>query len=397
MPASLRIGLYNSIPDIGDDHLKSYVDYVQQKWNALNTGITLQIVAGKKYDPYGDLNKFLGTGAESFDLIETDMARAKELVGKVLEIKKGTADNEINAQRYIPATVDAVKRGNTYLGFPTLACGNFIIEIQQKNEHVVALDGTEYKDFIDSAEKAEDQMVYDGPCGKKVPKRKHARLLGGKIDDSAGWYLPFIYLDGVVDILGPKCIDSQIKDVLAGNPHSETVQRLRQFFGYFKNNCGDLDQENIEEDVVDGEDAYYFGFSEKLSVIFKKGNYHNIKATGVLSPPFGETNYVLVYTDALVLNKAKYEQGNDEYREAMFKFSKFFTSDQIRTDFVMGKDLGEGKIRYLLPPIKEFYESTENDIYKAYYKILKNGISAPAISETDRQIMENVLKPLVNI
>lgn len=75
----------------------------------------------------------------------------------------------------------------------------------------------------------------------------------------------------------------------------------------------------------------------------------------------------------------------------------YFLGDQIRTDFVMGKDLGEGKIRYLLPPIKEFYESTQNGIYQAYYKILKNGISAPAISETDRQSMENVLKPLVNI
>ncbi|XP_057310487.1 uncharacterized protein LOC130648451 [Hydractinia symbiolongicarpus] len=172
-----------------------------------------------------------------------------------------------------------------------VACGNSIIEIQQKNENLVALDGTEYKDFIDSAEKGEGQMVYDGPCGKKVPKGKQARRVGGKIDDSVGWYLPFIYLDGVVEILEPKWIDCQIKDVLAGNPHCETVQRLRQ----------ELSQD---------------------------------QAIGVLSPPFGETSYVLVYTDALVLNKAKYEQGNDEYREAMFKFSQFFTT-KLRQETLM--------------------------------------------------------------
>ena len=61
----------------------------------------------------------------------------------------------------------------------------------------------------------------------------------------------------------------------------------------------------------------------------------------------------------------------------------------------MGKDLGDGKLRYLLLPIKEFYEHTEDPIYKTYYEILKQGVSAPYLSADDRKTMQNVLRPLI--
>lgn len=61
----------------------------------------------------------------------------------------------------------------------------------------------------------------------------------------------------------------------------------------------------------------------------------------------------------------------------------------------MGRDLGEGKIRYLLPPIKDFYKTTSDPIYKAYYSILKKGLAAPSLDEATREAMEGVLKPLV--
>lgn len=68
----------------------------------------------------------------------------------------------------------------------------------------------------------------------------------------------------------------------------------------------------------------------------------------------------------------------------------FILGDSIRTDFVMGKDLG--KIRYLLPPIKDFYEATIDPLYQAYYSILKKGLSAPSLGMTTRKKMQDILK-----
>lgn len=329
MPANLRVGLYNSIPDIGDDHFASYVNYIQMKWDCMMTGVQLELVTGtNKYDPYGNLKKILGTGPESFDLIETDMARSSELVGKVVELHPGKTEGKIDVSRYFKASIDAVKHGNSYFGFPTLTCGNFVIEIKQKGEEIDLLNGEDYESFEETADIAEKNMVYHGPCSKKKPTKtsKHARLIGGKIEDSAGWYLPYIYLDGVVDIRGPGCVQTQIQDVLNGKPNALTIERLRKFFGYFKNNCGQIDKKDIEKDIVSGEDAYFFGFSESLSDILKDGNYDDIKAAGVLSTPFGDTNYVLVFTDALVMNKGKYQNADEEKKSAMNLFAKFFTS-----------------------------------------------------------------------
>lgn len=391
-PASLRVGLYNYIPDIGDDQLASYVNFIHNRWNALNTSVQLELVTGKQYAPYGNLDTSLGTGPESFDLIETDMVRSSELIGRVVEI----TENELNTSRYFKANIDAVKHNDSYLGFPTLACGNFIIQVQQNNETVALLDGNDYKSFAETAGKAGDNMVHNEPCNTTRPTNKHARLIGGRIDDKGGWSLPYRYLDAVVDVEGPDIFETQIENVLNKKPNDIVIQRLKKYVGYFQDNCEEVDQEDIPGDVIAGDTAYFYGFSEILSVILKRGNYDGITVAGVLSPPFGDgKSYLLVYTDALVINKAKYELANQQQKNAMHKFAKFFASESLRTDLVMGKDLGEGKIRYLLPPIKAFFEATTDPVYKAYYPILKDGLAAPPLGEETRKSMRKVLKPLV--
>ncbi|XP_057302677.1 uncharacterized protein LOC130636844 [Hydractinia symbiolongicarpus] len=392
---NLKIGLYNYIPDVAGNQLQSYANYIKTKWDALGTGTTIQLVVDSSvYDPYGDLNTYLGSGAGSFDIIETDMVRSSELIGKVVEIQAGAASDQINVTRFVQATVDAVKHNTAYLGFPTFACGNFIIQTVLSGQAGVSLDGTNYTRFIQSADQAQNTMVYDGPCISAKPSNKRARLLGGKIDSSSGWYLPFIYLDSVADILGPASVQAEINNVLAGNPNNETIQKLRKFFGYFKDNCNAIDQTDIEDDVVNGKDGYFYGFSERLSIIYKKANYQNIRVLGSIAPPFGQQNHLLMYTDALVLNKAKYDQQDDEYKAAVMRFSKFLSSEELRKELVMGKDLQPERIRYLLPPVKEFFETTQNTLYQQYYQIIRNGFPSPSLSEATRQGMQAILKPL---
>ena len=79
---TLKVGLYNYIPDLADDSLASYKDFIKSQWDVKGTGINLELIVNSTlYDPYGDLTEYLGDGEESFDLIETDMARKKELIG----------------------------------------------------------------------------------------------------------------------------------------------------------------------------------------------------------------------------------------------------------------------------------------------------------------------------
>ena len=79
---TLRIGLYNYIPDLANDGLKSYRDFIKKQWDAEQTGINLDLIVDSSlYDPYGDLDEYLGDEKGSFDLIETDTARKKELIG----------------------------------------------------------------------------------------------------------------------------------------------------------------------------------------------------------------------------------------------------------------------------------------------------------------------------
>ena len=79
-----------------------------------------------------------------------------------------------------------------------------------------------------------------------------------------------------------------------------------------------------------------------------------------------------------------------------FSFACFPAGDEIRHDFVMGEDMQPKRIRYLLPPVRSFYEQKQDmPIYKAFYKILQEGISAPSLDEVQRKKMEKVLHPLV--
>ena len=61
----------------------------------------------------------------------------------------------------------------------------------------------------------------------------------------------------------------------------------------------------------------------------------------------------------------------------------------------MGEDLTPKKIRYLLLPNKQFYKETTNQLYKEYYEMVLNGLSAPPLSAKQREGMQKVLEPLV--
>ena len=321
----LRVGLYNYLPILDDDTtLQGYADYITRKWNERGTNVSLKVITGQKdaeggsiYDPYGDLSKYLGHGKDSFDLIETDMARKKELVGLALELEA----SDISAEKYITATVEAVKsskNNSVYLGFPTLTCGNFITQVEQDGEKVVEIKDSNYTKFTETADKAVKEMVSNNA---------HKRLLGGKHEGD--WYLPYNYIDVVIDILGASKLEEEIENLLKGDPNPVALERFGHFLSYFQDKNGDFgsqETEQIIKNIAEGKTAYFFGFSEKLSLILKEHKSRNVKTVGVLSPPFGnKRNHPLLYTDALIMNK-KIAIKSDAKAEAMKQFADFFTS-----------------------------------------------------------------------
>lgn len=394
---TLKIGLYNYLPDLADDQLESYRLFVKSKWIAKNPNIDVELhVNWKTYDPYGDLDVYLGDGDNSFDLIETDMVRAPELIGKVLEMNEKTMNDTVDIENYFEANIDSVRYGKNYFGFPTLTCGNFITQLQKDGESFIELNDRNYKEFISSLRNAKDASVSNQTCGlprSKCSNSKFIRLLSGKINDTDGdgWYLPYIYLDAFMDTKGGEQLGKEIQNVLNEKPNAEVIQQLKTFFGFFRDNCGAFDQVDIIDDVVAREGGHYFGFSESLSKILKKSKYVNMKVRKVFTPPFGESNHALLYTDALVINKKKFKNADMDTRKAVIEFVKFFTSDSFRREFVMGENLKPNRVLYLLVPNKNFYKETSNPVYKTYSNILEKGINAPELYENDRKKMQSIL------
>lgn len=306
---SLKVGLYNSIPDVGSDHLESYKQFVINQFKLVQPSINLDVAIGNKFDPYGSFDGYFSK--DGFDLMEMDMDRLDDFKDKVCSV-------QLNPDRYFKANIDAVYKDGQYWAYPTLACGNFIIELTHNNEKMVQLRDKDYKAFSESADKAEHDLV---------DKSYHARLLGGKIDDTSGWYLPFIYLDGFIDLHSPENLSAAINNVINGKPDLRLIKRLQEFVKYFQDTEGHYEEseDNIIKNIMSGKTVFLFGFSEKLGEVLAKTN-GQIKAYGALSPTMGFQNRILVFTDGLVTNKARYENASVDKRKAINEFIKFFTS-----------------------------------------------------------------------
>ena len=204
-----------------------------------------------------------------------------------------------------------------YIGYPTLCCGNFIMEVKRKGEFAVNIVDKNYEEFKNSSQIADKAIVQPNPSHFK-------HLLGGKLDDKGGWYLPFIYLDGYIDIHGENSVQKGIDDVLKNNPDQKVIDRLKEFFQLFpkeKQSTGE-----IIDEIVKGEIAYFYGFSEILGKILVAAN-GSLKAFGAITPTLGSKNLVLVFTDGIVINKAKYNMATKEKKKVIQQFVQFYTSE----------------------------------------------------------------------
>ena len=173
---------------------------------------------------------------------------------------------------------------------------------------------------------------------------------------------------------------------------ADLIKALKEFIAY-----GNLPREKGSEhandtfrtqrhnelilEVVNSKHTLMYGYSENIGETLLKASVKDRRkrTLAIVSPPFGDSNHLLTYTNAVVVNKHKFV---DPQKAAVIKkFVKFYTSLSFRTSIAFGKDLVSPKYpRYVLPALKAFYsEAAASDgYYKELYRVLlEHSIPAP--------------------
>ena len=387
--AFLRVGIYNEIPDLGNDGLASYSEMIEDGFNS-NQHTVDAVVNPSEYNPYGNLTDYLSE--DGFDLIEMDALNLKEVVdnGLIIDIPKSLPDN------ILKTAVSAVMINKLVYAYPTLVCGNFLIGLTTASEQCPLRSvRRNYNEFSGALKTCERTIIEDHAYSWE-------RMVGGKMNDEYGWYLPFLYIDGYIDIHGSESVAKAIDEVLREVVDPELCERLSWYIGCCKDHEGNSpnkcyvdfpgsyvdDSSNVYPDVQDYKTYFYFGFSERVAQIERDSHR---KSYAAISGPLGNASYLLQFTDALVINKARWIAADDEKRNGIIAFVDYFLSNTLRKKIAMGEDLRPPQIRYLLQATETFYQETDNEIYEDLFWSLNRAVAAPSLSESQKKKMQDVL------
>lgn len=386
---TLKVGIYNSIPDLNKDNLSSYKTMIEDGFNALSESEqVIAVVDSSLYDPYGNLTRYILE--DDFDLLEIDAMSLKGLVEDDLVVPIPNAIEGV-----LPAAAAASLVDGKYYLYPTLVCGNFIISLYPGEEIGCSIEHDNYEDFHKTLETCHGHFVSDAP--------NYKRLVGGKMNDNDGYYVPIFYIDGYIDIHGRNSAQQAIDTVLAGTFDEELCNRLTWFTGMcndktslngVKNKCYyDFDgsyvqsSSNIYPDIANNFTMFYFGFSEKL------GEINQLTTRGAevaLSGPFGHENNLLMFTDGLVISKKSWDSAENK-KTAIRNFVSYFAKEELRENITLGRDLEPNQKRYLLQANTAVYSCSElirDKIYRDLFKSVSTAVPLPYISGADRKQMQ---------
>ena len=377
----LKVGLYNEIPDLDDDELSSYKKMVEDGFNS-GDHVLDAVVNSSEYSPYAeDLSQYLT--ADGFDLIELDVATLDGLVPNLV-IPVPTNLPALSAAK------DAVTVDGKVYGYPTLVCGNFIVGLSP---------GKCPLNFIASSY---IPFYYGLEACQYFLHSSYQRIFGGKMNSESGWYLPYLYIDGYIDVHGKSSAQTAVDDVVNSGKIDETVcERLSWLINTCRgesqsNKCYENfegsyvnSSKNVYTDIANEETLFFFGFSEITAAVMQKAD--GVSPYAAISPPLGEENNLLQFTDALVINKARWDAASEERKNAIKEFINYFTGVELRRKIAYGKDLKPPRNRYLLQAIEEFYIGNDDNIYGDIYEYLKRAVPAPSLSEEQKSTMQKVL------
>ena len=372
----LRVSIYPYIPDLAGDKLLSLKKYIAQSFEDA-TGIKVIVESSAQpYDLDSLKSKYLSHNSDSYDIMELDTILLGELVksGNVKKIDS-IKDLNIDTEPFFDwCKKSAMVFGSQY-GVPTLQCASFLMELVSLGHSPARpLLLGEWQSF--SALKAAlDRQENSG----------HRILVAG--DFRGSWGLPMFYLDAYVDKHGKgsvyEGIDAPIDD-------DEIVEHLKEFTDFGTVSDGknpDIDgkfhddHSALIKEVVDSPHILMYSYSEDLGEMLHQASVKDKrkKVLEIISTPLDAHNYLITYTDALVVNSFS----DPKRAGAVAKFIEFYTSLDFRTAYAFGRDLPTSVHypRYVLPARRDFFTSTfaaNDDYYKLFFKVLKQrAIPAP--------------------
>lgn len=297
------------------------------------------------------------------------------------------------------AAVEAMTEDGTIYGYPTLLCGNVVTSIDPVlikdcpiNKGRASL--TEYKKALETCKK------------NFVDSSKSETLLVGKMSDNYGWYLPYIYLDGYIDKNGKSSLAKAVKELEENNVVDNALcEELRWFIDLCRNQIngvnrckdGSISDNDIKESIIGAKGVVMFSFSEMLSEILKfcPTCIRGLRTPQALaSVSLGDQNYMLQFTDGVVISRERWMAHEEDKRDAIKQFVKMFTSSAFRYKLAYGVDLKKPQVRYLLIPNKDFYEAPSpaafDPIYMNAQKFLEEAVPAPALK--NKTVVQELLK-----
>ena len=214
--AYLKVGIFNTIPDLNRDRLSSYERMIESGFLGGNHTVDIE-VDPLHYYPYGDLQEYLS--ADSFDLVEMDTYNLRSVVEKNLVVQLPLDLSEDLLQ----ASVDSVTLDGRVYGYPTLVCGTFLTSFSPElQDHCkLAHARKDYTALSGMLEQCKEAMVSNDA-------HDWERLVGGRMNfDGTAWYPELLYLDGYIDIHGSQSLDQALNGLLQGGVVDSTETTLR--------------------------------------------------------------------------------------------------------------------------------------------------------------------------
>ena len=392
--AHLRVGVFNFIPDLNHDGLSSYKTMIEYVFNSTHhQHHTVEIVVDHtQYSLLRDPQDYLSE--DGFDLIEMDTLRLKSVVDRDLVIEVPTSI----PGRLLPASVDAVTLNGSVYGYPTLVCGTFLASLAPEFEDCRLNQAqNNFTDLSTVLNRCKAAVLADNT-------HEWERLVGGRMNyDGTAWYPKTLYLDGYIDIHGPQSLQQAIDDLLIrGIVDPLVCKRLSVFVGY----CSDFQSQhnnkcyhthpgnymedvgNIHSDFRDYKTYLYFGYFENLAEVEHESEREPLS---VIPVSIGETNHLLMFTDALVINKARWTASDEEKQRAIVDFVEYFTGDDLRERIMMGADLNPPRPRYLLQASESVYENTDNRVLREICPSLRQSVAAPSLTTAQNIHIHHIL------
>ena len=377
----LRVNIYPWIPDLADDKLQTLISWIETTFEVENPEIDL-VVSSPDFDIYDldDLNDHLTSAATAPHIVEIDTILLGEIVDDGLIAQINPATYGLNTPgAYLPSALEAVQYNENYYAVPTFICGAYLVGVNVGDitQTCPIQNGvTDYSNLNSTLNQCKQDLL--------IPPR--TLTLAGNFKGS--WTLPNTYIDAYIDRYGANTVYDAIDSVIADE--TDVIDDMRSFIEYCQvgnnNKCFDgtlKDATALVKAVVDNRETITgYSYSEVIGAYLQHAinqGIDDIDVYNVIAPPLGPGNNFLMYTDAMVINRALVT--TTAVQEDVDAFMNFYSRLTTRLSIAFGDDLPvPHPPRYLMQARMDFYTAqqvTANAIYSNLNTTLQYAVAAP--------------------